>query len=218
MQAFQKQATSTFEFRALGSRPTYEQIVRRTAESLKLSTVPPDTPVLERRIVRHLWHLVWDNMSPQQKAEFDRKLKDAARRWMDGKSLTGAALTGAGLLAAQLSGFGIYLLASSTLAAITAGIGITLPFAAYATMSSIVATVIGPVGWFTLVLYAAHKLTGPNYQKVASGIVMVHCIRARIESERKPIAMPAEQMNLFPILVAGSLATAALIGMWLLTR
>lgn len=56
-----------------------------------------------------------------------------------------AALTSLGV--AQLSGFGIYLLASSTVGAITAALGFTLSFGFYTAMSSIISVAIGPIGF-----------------------------------------------------------------------
>jgi uncharacterized protein YaaW (UPF0174 family) len=123
-------------------------------------------------------------MSTCERQEFDRKLRQASLERGSNVSLTGAALSGATLLTAQLSGFGVYVLASSTLGAITAGLGVTLPFGVYTTMSSAIATVIGPVGWIGLGILVIHKLTGPNHQKITCGIVMVHCIRARIAAEQ----------------------------------
>jgi hypothetical protein len=80
LEALQKQATSAFGFYALGKRPSYEEIVNSSALRLSLSTFPSDTPVLERRIVQHLWQTVWDRMTPEQRAEFNHKLNDAAQR------------------------------------------------------------------------------------------------------------------------------------------
>jgi len=51
------------------------------------------------------------------------------------------------LSAAQISGMGVYLLASSTVGAISAALNITLAFSFYTTMSSVIYTVIGPIGF-----------------------------------------------------------------------
>lgn len=61
--------------------------------------------------------------------------------------------------AAQLSGFGVYLLASSTVGAITSLVGITLPFAFYTGMSSAISVLIGPVGFIlaAIPLYKTFK-------------------------------------------------------------
>ena len=55
---------------------------------------------------------------------------------------------GGGILAAQLlaqaSGFGVFMMASSIVGGLTSAVGITLPFAFYTSMSSVIATVINP--------------------------------------------------------------------------
>jgi hypothetical protein len=79
--------------------------------------------------------------------------------------LSGAALAG---LAAQASGFGVYLLASSTVGAITAGLGTTLPFGFYLALSSAIHIIIGPAGWIALVIAAVLQLTGPDWQRVSA--------------------------------------------------
>ncbi len=81
------------------------------------------------------------------------------------------------LTAAQLSGFGVYLLASTTLGAITGAIGITLPFAVYTAMSSAIAVIIGPVGWIGAGLFAVWQLTGANYKKLIPAILFVCALR-----------------------------------------
>jgi hypothetical protein len=48
--------------------------------------------------------------------------------------------------AAQLSGFGAYLLASNTIGAFTSLVGVSLPFAFYTGMSLVISVVIGHAG------------------------------------------------------------------------
>ena len=83
------------------------------------------------------------------------------------------------LTAAQLSGFGVYLLASTSLGALTATLGVTLPFAVYTTMSSTIAALIGPVGWIGAGLFTIWKLTGPNYKRLIPAILYVVMLRSK---------------------------------------
>lgn len=62
--------------------------------------------------------------------------------------------------AAQLSGMGIYLLASSTVGAITNALNVTLAFSFYTTMSSTIATVIGPIGFAIAAIPLISKYKG----------------------------------------------------------
>ena len=65
-------------------------------------------------------------------------------------TLAGVAGTSAGLVAANLSGFGLYTAASTSLGAVAGAAGVTLPFVVYTTMSSVLAVLTGPVGWAAL--------------------------------------------------------------------
>jgi hypothetical protein len=84
------------------------------------------------------------------------------------------------MLLAQTSGFGVYLLASSAPGVLTASLGVTLPFAAYTMMASVIHIFIGPAGWLGMGLLAVHHLTGPNFNRLTAAVAMVHCIRARL--------------------------------------
>lgn len=202
-EALQRQATSAFGFHVLNKRPGYEAIVSNMAKRVTVNTKPSDPILLEKRITQQIWRTVWDRMTPQQRLDFDRELQKQANQWCGGGRPAGILLTGAGLLSAQLSGFGVYMLASSTLGALTAGLGIALPFGAYTAMSSAIAVIIGPAGWIGLGLFALHKLTGPNHQRVLSAIIMVHCIRARIDAERKLPPAPMKESSTTWIVVLG---------------
>jgi hypothetical protein len=61
--------------------------------------------------------------------------------------LKGAATTLGAFGAAQASGFGIYLGATTALGFLSQAVGVTLPFAVYTGMSSTIAFLIGPVGF-----------------------------------------------------------------------
>jgi uncharacterized protein YaaW (UPF0174 family) len=61
--------------------------------------------------------------------------------------LEGLLVSGGTMLAAKMSGFGVYLLASTVLGSLTKALGLTLPFAVYMGMSQAIALVLGPIGW-----------------------------------------------------------------------
>ena len=66
------------------------------------------------------------------------------------------------LTAAQLSGFGVYLAATTALSAVSGALGFTLPFAAYTGLSQVVALTIGPVGWVVMGASALYLLGKPS--------------------------------------------------------
>lgn len=93
-------------------------------------------------------------------------------------------IIGGGIVAANLSGFGLYLASSTALGAITSAIGVTLPFAVYTGMSSTLAVLIGPVGWIALGGWVLHKLGKPDPNKVIAGTLLVANVRQRLISKR----------------------------------
>lgn len=192
MEGLQRAATSSLGYR-LGSRPSYHDIVTRIASRMNISASGLTTEQIERRIVALLWNTVWEKMTPEQRSAFDEKLREECRDHKKATIAAGATITGATLLAAQVSGFGVYLLASSTLAAITSGLGLTLPFAAYTAMSTVISTIIGPVGWLGLGLLCLYKLTGPDNAKTTRAIVMMHCVRTRLKTEEEELRRQAER-------------------------
>lgn len=99
-------------------------------------------------------------------------------------SLGKEALVSGGIVAANLSGFGLYLASSTALGAITSAIGVTLPFAVYTGMSSTLAILIGPVGWVALGGWVLHKLGKPDPNKVVAGTLLIANVRQRLIAKR----------------------------------
>ena len=94
-------------------------------------------------------------LSISEKEKISLELEKAGLDKNQISSLSGITALGA----AQLSGFGVYLLASSTVGAITSVLGITLPFAFYTGMYSVISFVIGPVGFLVMgvMIYRSFK-------------------------------------------------------------
>ena len=99
-------------------------------------------------------------------------------------SIKTAAYGGGAIALANVSGFGLYTAASTLVAGITGAVGITLPFAAYTGMSSLLSLAIGPVGWAALVGYLAYTVGSPNYKKTIPSTLMIATIRIRLIAER----------------------------------
>ena len=116
-------------------------------------------------------------------AERHRFLKDFAEKTRE-PSLGKEAWVGGGIVAANLTGFGLYLASSTALGAITSALGVALPFAVYTGMSSTLAVLIGPVGWVVLGTWVLHKLGRPDPNKVVAGTLLIANIRQRLISIR----------------------------------
>lgn len=100
----------------------------------------------EKELYLKLFQQEFEKLTDEEKENIYKELEKAGLDKNQIKSLSGISAIGA----AQLSGFGIYLLASSTLGAITSVLGLTLPFAFYTGMSSVISFVIGPVGFLVM--------------------------------------------------------------------
>lgn len=160
------------------SNDSYKPIVRQVADKLGIEYKKYDTVSdVEKKIAQKILETVWEKMTPEQRKEMEEELRKTAKEFDKSGSLATSASMFAALTAANLSGFGIYLAASTALGAITSFVGITLPFAVYTTMSSAIAVAIGPVGWIGMGLFAIWSLTGPNYKKLIPAILYVSLLR-----------------------------------------
>lgn len=109
----------------------------------------------EKELYLKLFQQEFEKLTDEEKENIYKELEKAGLDKNQIKSLSGISAIGV----AQLSGFGIYLLASSTLGAITSILGFTLPFAFYTGMSSAISFVIGPVGFLVMgvLIYRSFK-------------------------------------------------------------
>lgn len=165
----------------LNHQPSYKEIVQQVAGELKVQYRQYEsTEEIEIKIAQKVMETVWERMTPVQRQEMEAQLRAAAAQFNRGGELLSSVSVFGSLMAARLSGFGIYLLASTTLGAITGVLGITLPFVVYTTMSSAIAVILGPVGWVGAGLFAVWQLTGPNYQKLIPAVLYICALRARL--------------------------------------
>ena len=77
----------------------------------------------------------------------------------------------------KMSGFGVYLLASTVLGSLTSALGITLPFAVYVGMSQAIALILGPVGWAALAGSTLFMLNQPNWNRLTLAVVYISVLR-----------------------------------------
>jgi len=72
-------------------------------------------------------------------------------------------------------------MASTVVGALTATVGLKLPFLAYMVMSKAISLAIGPIGWLGLGVGALHTVTKPNYDRLVAAIACVQIIRQRLD-------------------------------------
>lgn len=128
----------------LQEKLTYEDTIEKVAEKKNINLAGLSSVASkERELFIKLFNKGFNELSDANKTEFLETLKINGLSSDQVASIT--VLGGIGI--AQCSGFGIYLLASSTAAAITGAFGITLSFAFYTAMSGFIKFAIGPVGF-----------------------------------------------------------------------
>jgi uncharacterized protein YaaW (UPF0174 family) len=116
----------------------------------------------------------------------------------------GPVTTLAALSAAQASGFGVYMGATTALGLASHAVGVTLPFAVYTGMTSTIAFLIGPIGFLATVGWLAHVFTSPEWARIIRGLLHIIAMRAKYEySHRQILTISAGQAE-FGSLVGGS--------------
>ena len=117
-------------------------LLNRACESLDLTHAGGSTDeAKEQNIVAAFIKRV--EASPQ----FDKWDVAELLRTQNGFSLANIFATGGLMTLLSAGGFGTYVAMSTALGAATATLGVTLPFAAYATASTALAVALGPIGW-----------------------------------------------------------------------
>jgi len=160
----------------LGNITSYHTILIKVSKKLKLETNDKNDRQLERQISQHIFNEALSKMDEAEKAKLEIELSKIVKS-DNGLIKTGSII--ASLTAANLSGFGVYLLATSTLGTLSGIIGVTLPFAAYTALTSSIAFITGPVGWVGAGAYALWKFTDVDYKKLIPCIVYIHWLREK---------------------------------------
>ena len=120
---------------------------------------------------------------PELPPEDRRRLAEELGKDAQDPNLVSELLSGGAVVLARLSGFQIYLLATTAVGALTAALGITLPFAIYTTLTTGLGVVLGPIGWAAIAISALFRLNQPNWSKLVPAIVYVSYIRHKLDSQ-----------------------------------
>lgn len=159
---------------ALGNGKSYSQIVADLAEQLDVKVAAgASIAEIEIGLLEKLWADTLARLTVEQREELMAKVAEQF-----GPSVKKELVGFAGLAAAQLSGFGVYVLGSTLLGAINSALGLGLSFGAFTGLSSVISLVIGPIGWAALGLYTIRKLGSPNYKKLLPVVILIASERA----------------------------------------
>ncbi|MBD0824423.1 glycoside hydrolase family 18 protein [Aestuariibaculum marinum] len=126
---------------------SYDQFIDKIAKHRVISVPDFETiSMKEKFLFKQISKQNIENMSIEEREALNQMLKEEAEKKGFSTAEVASVSSLAGIGAAQLSGFGVYMLASSTVASVASLVGVTLPFAFYTTMSSVISFAIGPVG------------------------------------------------------------------------
>jgi len=159
-----------------GSRRAYAEIVRGLADQIQVAYSPGEsTASIESSILLRMWKSIEVKLGTQQKEEVHAALEKEAEQF--GINF-GPQLAAFGALgAAQLSGFGVYMLGSTLLGAVNGALGLGLGFGVFTGLSSLISVAIGPAGWLFAGGMFITKLTAPNYKKIAQIVLIIATCR-----------------------------------------
>jgi uncharacterized protein YaaW (UPF0174 family) len=178
-----------------GEGVAYEEVVRDVGAKLgaKMPPSPESLRAAELAVLDLAFQMVLQGATPEQRQAIISSIEV-----QQGSGLTGIGVTTSALVVANLSGFALYSAAATTLGAVTGALGVTLPFATYMGLSSVLAFATGPVGWAALGGWAIYKLGGVDYKKTVPGVILVATVRSRLIAERDQelTELEAEQVAL----------------------
>lgn len=161
-----------------GKTESYADVLCTLLAKLGVAACPElGCEYLEGELSRKVFESMWASFTSTQRLDFENTVEEALRElgkskeWLQVGGITGA------MLAAKLSGFGTYMLASSAISAVGGTVGATLPFGVYKAVSSAIGLVLGPIGWIGLTVFGLYKLTGTNYAKLVPCALYISMLR-----------------------------------------
>lgn len=131
------------------------------------------TQEIEDAVVVRQFQNMLEQLTPEQRQQVLMDL----RRESDDPHFEGFLLGGGAMLAAKMSGFGVYLLASTVLGSLTGVLGITLPFTVYMGVSQSLAFILGSVGWLALAGGILFSLNQPNWNRLGLSVLYISTLR-----------------------------------------
>ena len=126
---------------------------------------------LEELILQNKFNTLIENLGEEDKIKFQEQLKILAiKNGIDTSQLKSISAIGT-LAGANFAGFGLYVMASTFVGGITSIIGVTLPFAFYTGMSSVLSVVTGPIGWIAGFGYLAYSFRNDNMESAQKKLI-----------------------------------------------
>jgi uncharacterized protein YaaW (UPF0174 family)/uncharacterized protein YifE (UPF0438 family) len=161
----------------LNDDPSYSSILEKIKNKLKIIENSKSDNDIEKAIAIKVLNDALSRMSIEQKNQFEKEIIKISDNENGYSYKVGTVFTA--LTAAQVSGFGVYLLATSTLSTLSGIIGISLPFAAYTGLSSAISVIIGPLGWIGAGLFTLWKINDVNFNKIIPSVIYISWLREK---------------------------------------
>ncbi len=138
------------------------------------------TAEIEDAVVLKTFQRLYERLSEADR----RKLAEELGKAANDPSLVGQILTGGAMALVSLTGFQIYLIATTAVGALTGALGITLPFVIYTGITRAIGIALGPIGWVFLGVTVLFQLNRTNWSRLVPGVVYVSYIRHKLDSEK----------------------------------
>ncbi len=146
---------------------TYSEILKKITDQCGIRTTNTDVKKIEEEILIFKFRENFEKLSPEEKEKFQKELnKVLEEKNLEGSQLASLGTVGA-LALAEISGMGLFIMASTFVGGLTSLFGLTLPFAFYTGMSSFLAFVTGPVGWAVGIGALAYSLRNDNFESIS---------------------------------------------------
>lgn len=154
---------------------SYPEILRGALSALDLKSRSRAVEEMENVVIEHLWKKTIAHLDKEELAKLQREIQKSTTS-ENASAKIGADISTA-LFAAQMSGFGIYLAATTIAGTLTSLIGTTLPFAFYTSMTSTISLAIGPLGFLGAGLVVLVGASGKNWDKLLPFILYCRALR-----------------------------------------
>ena len=180
------------ELHEYGTILSYERLLRECCNKLKIEKSDAENSlVLEVYLYEKVMILAVAAMTAEQRHAFLTKslVLDDMCVGFPRTGVKGSVTTLAALGAAQASGFGVYLGATTALGFVSHAVGVTLPFAVYAGMSSTIAFLIGPVGFLAAGAWLGWSFMGPEWTRITRGLLHIIAMRAKYEYNSRRLVL-----------------------------
>lgn len=146
---------------------TYNELLELIARNQKINTSNLNVSKIEESIMIKRFNENFETLSEEEKQKFQIELtKELEKQGLDSSQIKSLSTIGA-LTAASASGFSMYIMASTIVGGITGILGITLPFAFYTGMSSLLSVVTGPIGWTLGLGYLVYKFKDESFESAS---------------------------------------------------